>query len=791
MSSEPFESAPTVRREPVQPLSGDTVGAGTGNSDAAGTAETLTSFLAAPQSPDELGWLAHYRVLKLLGRGGMGAVFQAEDTHLQRVVALKVILPESAADLAARERFLREARACAALKNDHVITIYQVGQDRDMPFLAMEFLQGQALADRLRLGGPLPVAEILRIGRQVADGLAAAHAQGLIHRDIKPANVWLETQAAGPPRVKLLDFGLARAAGARSGLTYTGDIVGTPQFMSPEQARGKELDPRSDLFSLGAVLYRMCSGRKPFHGDTVMAVLTALAVDTPRPLHELNAGLPPALVELVRRLLEKDPANRPASAAEVRDALAAVEAGEGPTTVIRPRAEAQAAAHQPTVVAIEPAPPRRRRPLWLVPVAGLAAGVLLGGIGLLAGWFTPHPHGGAAPAVLSGPPIKVGILHPLSGTMANDGPALIDATQLAVEEINAGGGLLGRPVQAIVRDTQSDPDISASEAEKLIVQDKVCTVFGIWLSASRKTVKPVFEKHDHLLVYPLQYEGMEQSPNIVYNGATPNQQIIPAVKYCFGFLNKRRFFLVGSDYIFPRAANAVIRDELKALGGQVVGEAYLPLGSGEVGDVVRQIVAARPDVILNTINGDSNRAFFRALRARDGKSGRILTVSFSLSEHEIRSLPLKETLGDYAAWSYFQNIDRPQNHTFVKRFRAKYGAQRVVSDPMEAAYYGVHLWAQAVTAAGTDDVRAIRAALKGQRYEAPEGPVRIDPKTLHTWKTVRLGKVVEGGRLEIVWSSETPIRPEPYPSTRSRAEWNAFLDDLHKRWGERWFNPGP
>src|SRR5262249_54388258 len=223
-----------------------------------GTDTDCTRILSPPRNAGELGWLAHYRILKLLGRGGMGVVFQAEDTQLQRTVALKLIHPEFAANPVARERFLREARACAALRSDHVVTVYQVGQDRGLPFLAMEFLQGQTLEGRLR-GERLPLPEVLRVGREIAAGLAAAHARGLIHRDVKPATIWLEAPTG---RVKLLDFGLARAAGSHSGLTQTGRIIGTPEFMSPEQARGEDLDARSDLFGLGAVLYALCTGQK-------------------------------------------------------------------------------------------------------------------------------------------------------------------------------------------------------------------------------------------------------------------------------------------------------------------------------------------------------------------------------------------------------------------------------------------------------------------------------------------------------------------------------------------------
>jgi urea transport system substrate-binding protein len=387
-------------------------------------------------------------------------------------------------------------------------------------------------------------------------------------------------------------------------------------------------------------------------------------------------------------------------------------------------------------------------------------------------------------------PIKVGVLHSRTGTMAISERPVIDATLLAIDEINEQGGVLGRPVDAVVEDGESDSATFAAKAEKLITTDKVRTIFGCWTSASRKTVLPVLVKHDHLLFYPVQYEGLEQSPNVVYTGAAPNQQIIPAVKWCRTALKKKTFFLVGSDYVFPRAANAIIRDQARSLGAEIVGEEYLLLGNSDVGDLVRKIVAAHPDIVVNTINGDSNVAFFRALRAAGVTPDKTPTVSFSISEEELSSVNTKDLVGDYAAWNYFQTIDRPQNHEFVKRFQAKYGATRVISDPMEAAYFGVHLWAQAVQAAGSDDVSKIRQAIRGQGFDAPEGLVRIDRETQHTSKVFRVGQITRESRFEVVYSSESPIAPVPYPSTRSPGEWDAFLLDLNLRWGGRWASPG-
>lgn len=277
----------------------------------------------APGPDGSLGKLGQYKVLRQLGCGGMGAVYLAEDLGLQRRVALKVMLPNAAADPQSKERFLREARASAAVKHDNVVTIYQVGEDRNIPFIAMEYLAGAPLDQYLAKKGQLTVQQVLRVGQEAAEGLAAAHALGMIHRDIKPANIWLE---APKGRVKILDFGIARRVAEQpgNGLTGAGTVVGTPGYMSPEQARGKQLDHRSDVFSLGVVLYLLTTGQVPFAGDSVLAVLTALAVDDPAPIRSMNPEVPPALESLVHRMLAKKPDNRPVSAMAVAEELGVI-----------------------------------------------------------------------------------------------------------------------------------------------------------------------------------------------------------------------------------------------------------------------------------------------------------------------------------------------------------------------------------------------------------------------------------------------------------------------------------
>ena len=388
-------------------------------------------------------------------------------------------------------------------------------------------------------------------------------------------------------------------------------------------------------------------------------------------------------------------------------------------------------------------------------------------------------------------PIRVGVLHSLTGTMALSERSVIDATILAVEELNERGGVLGRRVEAIVADGRSDPAAFAVEAERLILTPGMSAVFGCWTSASRKTVRPVFERHNHLLFYPVQYEGIEQSPNIVYTGAAPNQQILPAVDWCMRELGAKKFFLVGSDYVFPRTAHALIRDHVTALGGVIAGEEFVPLGSSDFETVVRRIAEAKPDVVLNCVNGDGNIALFDEMREANIKADTMPAVSFSIAEDELRSMDVKQMAGNYCAWNYFQTVPTEENQAFVRRFRQRYGAGRVTDDPMEAAYFGVHLWARAAELTGSPAPSAVRDRIRGQSFAAPEGPVMIDPENQHTWKTARIGRIRADGQFDIVWTSPQRVRPEPFPERKSRNEWELFLKNLYDEWGGQWSRPSP
>jgi urea transport system substrate-binding protein len=376
----------------------------------------------------------------------------------------------------------------------------------------------------------------------------------------------------------------------------------------------------------------------------------------------------------------------------------------------------------------------------------------------------------AASPAASGDGIKVGVLHSLSGTMAISEKSVVDSTLLAIEEINSAGGVLGKQIQPIVEDGASDWPTFAEKARKLIEEDQVVVVFGCWTSASRKAVLPVFEEKNHMLFYPVQYEGQECSKNIFYTGAAPNQQIEPSVDWLLE--NKgTEFYLVGSDYVFPRTANTIIKAQLEAKNGTTVGEDYLPLGNTEVAPIIAKIRSALPNggVIYNTLNGDSNVAFFKQLKGAGLGPDRYPVMSVSIAEEEVKAIGTDFLTGQYAAWNYFMTVESDANTKFVEAFRSKYGDERVTNDPMEAGYISVNIWKQAVEQAGSEgtptDLEAVRQAAYGQTFEAPGGTVTMNPNH-HLSKTVRIGEVRDDGLFEIVYATDGPVDPVP---------WNQFV----------------
>jgi urea transport system substrate-binding protein len=363
-------------------------------------------------------------------------------------------------------------------------------------------------------------------------------------------------------------------------------------------------------------------------------------------------------------------------------------------------------------------------------------------------------------AAASGETVKVGILHSQSGTMAISEQTVINSELMAIDEINAAGGVLGKQIEPIVEDGASDWPTFAEKAEKLLTVDDVAAVFGGWTSASRKAMLPVFEGNNGLLFYPVQYEGLEASPNIFYTGATTNQQIIPAMDY-LKEQGLTKVFLVGSDYVFPRTANKIIKAYAAENGMQIVGEEYIPLGDSNVSTIVSKVLDAQPQVVFNSMNGDQNVAFFKELAAKGNTPDKIQTVSVSIAEEEVKGIGPSNIAGNLVSWNYYQTTDNPKNTEFVKNFKAKYGANSVTSDPMEAGYNAVYIWAAAAEKAGSFDVDKVKEAAKGLKLDTPEGLVTVSDWNQHVYKTNRIGKINAEGLIDEVWNSGTPIEPDP------------------------------
>ena len=363
----------------------------------------------------------------------------------------------------------------------------------------------------------------------------------------------------------------------------------------------------------------------------------------------------------------------------------------------------------------------------------------------------------------SGDTVKVGLLHSLTGPMAISEISVRDAVLLAIEEINAAGGVLGKQIEYFEEDGQSEPSVFATRAERLVGQLGVATVFGCWTSSSRKAVLPIFEEYESLLWYPVQYEGMEASPNIVYSGAAPNQQIVPAIEYLIAN-GYKRFFLLGSDYVFPRTANMIINAQVRNAGLQVVGEEYAAMDQTDFASIIARIEAANPDVIVNTLNGTGNVSFFKQMSEKNYDASRYMTMSFSIAEEEVAAIGANILVDHLVSWNYYQTTDTTENEKFVAAYKARFGQNRVTSDPAEAAYIAVYLWKAAVEKADSFEVADVLAAIRTGTisFQAPEGFVTIDGNNQHLSKPVRIGKVGTDGLIREVWATPGPVAPDPY-----------------------------
>lgn len=364
-----------------------------------------------------------------------------------------------------------------------------------------------------------------------------------------------------------------------------------------------------------------------------------------------------------------------------------------------------------------------------------------------------------------GDTVKVGLLHSLTGSMAISEKSVRDAEVLAIKEINAAGGVNGKQIEYVEEDGASEPSTFATKAEKLIDSEGVSTIFGCWTSSSRKAVKPIVEEYGSLLWYPVQYEGMESSSNIVYTGAAPNQQIVPAIDYLLD-QGYKKFFLLGSDYVFPRTANMIINAQLEAKGAEAVGEEYADMDQTDFAAIISKIEAAKPDVIINTLNGTGNVSFFKQMSEKNYTSKDYMTMSFSIAEEEVATIGADILKGHMVSWNYYQTTDTEKNKEFVNAYKDAYGENRVTSDPAEAAYDAVYLWKAACEKADSfepEDV--IKAVESGEiSFDAPEGTVTIQGDNHHLVKPVRIGQVGDDGLINEIYATD-PVAPDPYLST--------------------------
>lgn len=361
--------------------------------------------------------------------------------------------------------------------------------------------------------------------------------------------------------------------------------------------------------------------------------------------------------------------------------------------------------------------------------------------------------------------VKVGILHSATGTMAISETGSIQAEKLAIEQINAQGGVLGRKIEYIQEDGASDWPTFAEKAKKLLVNDKVAALFGGWTSASRKAMLPILEQYNGMLYYPTFYEGLEQSPNVIYTGQEATQQIISGIDWVIKNKNAKTFYLLGSDYIWPRTANKIARHHIEKLGLKVIGEEYYPLGNTQFNSVINKIKLKKPDVIYSDVVGGSNVAFYKQLNAAgiDMKKEKPLLLTISVTEDEVRGIGGDNIAGAYSSMKYFQSMDNPANKKFVEAFKKRWGQDMVIGDVTQAAYLGPWIWKAAVEKAGSFDIDKVRAASAGIELEnAPQGQMRVH-ENHHLWSKTVIGQAQPDGQYRVVYETPELIEPNPFP----------------------------
>jgi urea transport system substrate-binding protein len=414
---------------------------------------------------------------------------------------------------------------------------------------------------------------------------------------------------------------------------------------------------------------------------------------------------------------------------------------------------------------------------------------LKGTAGILAAGTAPFYFARNIVKAAEGDTIKVGILHSLSGTIAIIETSLHNAELLAIDEINAKGGIAGKKIEPVIEDPQSLVQVFAEKAKKLLLNDKVTAVLGCYTSASRQSVLPVFEEYNGVLLYPTLYEAQECSKNCFYTGAVPNQQLDDFEPWIVENLKRKKCYMIGSNYIYPKETNREWKALLEKSGAENVGEEYAPLGHTEFSTVINNIANSGADYVFSTLVGDSIVAFYKQFRQFGFTPEDMPICTPITTEQETAAMGAENAAGHYTSFNYFQTVDSPENKSFVERYKAKYGDKEVTNAVMEAAYFQTYLLAQAIEKSGTEADALIFEGLPGQEFNAPQGPVKIDEKNHHTHLWARIGKARDDGQFDIVWTSKERIRPDPwvdylYPNKDCDFTNQSVRDRLKKPWSE-------
>ncbi len=729
-------------------------------------------FMDPPEAEGEMGWISNYRLFRVIGTGGMGVVFEAEDKDLKRRIALKILRTELVDD-SYKQRFLQEARLAGNLQSEHIVTVFRVGEwtgpdAQTVPFLSMEFLHGETLEAKLARDTMLPSREALGYIREVAEGLKDAHQSNLIHRDIKPANIWIEINPTTGEyrRVKILDFGLAKPVNQDSSLTHHGMVVGTPSYMAPEQIYGLPCDQRTDLYGLGCLLFKCLCGKTPFEGENTMAVLRATVEAEAPDLEAAGKMLPRDILKLLEELLAKDPDKRLPTAKSVIlriDQILGDRTGSGlryPDSSVGVSDEAGIRGE------LENKSPKNRNLAIAASIAVMVLAATYPLINFLIKWANP-------PTVEALPEVKIGLLFSKTGKLAVMDKPLLNICKAAFKALVPDNTLLGNQLTLVEGDSQSSPSENAKATAHLLDKEKVAAIFGCSTPPFRRRSAEILLNYHGLLFYPGIGEGLDNSPGVIHMGPIPNQLLEPLLEYSLKFGSKdgleRKVFMVGMDDVGSRSIvqyTKMILEKNYSNTHTMVGTEFLPLVPpfNHAENISEAIAKAKPDFIVSSItHPGAIAALVHGLRKKGYTSDKLPMIHLALDEVNLEAIHKdhKGLLnGDYAVANYFMNLRTPANAEFLATIRGQLGEEVLVSDSMVKAFTAITLWIQAVKKAKSFEVDLVLHSLHEDTWESPAGIASILPNN-YTQFRVRIAQVRNN---ELVVTNESPhIPPDIFP----------------------------